>query len=117
MMADIKLFVVIGELDMQEFMCSDEKTEWMCNRLARAFASMSHLYVLKFWSAVPAEGSARGGAAARKWDTQHTFDVDTEIQRRSQTGRVIAIISDNSNKNRTYGGCSGTPGQLMGTIH
>jgi hypothetical protein len=42
-MADDKFFVVIGKLDMQEFMCSDEKTEWMRSRLAHAFASMSHL--------------------------------------------------------------------------
>ncbi len=47
MMADDK-FVVIGELDVQEFMCSDETTEWKRGRLARAFASMPHLYALIF---------------------------------------------------------------------
>jgi hypothetical protein len=41
---------------------------------------MSHPYVLKFQSAAPVEGGGSGGAAARKWNTQYTFDVETEVQ-------------------------------------
>ncbi len=58
-------------------------------------------------------GGGSGGAAARKWSTQYTFNVETEVQGRSQAGRVVAIISDNSNKGssgtRAYGDSSGTP--------
>ena len=50
--------VAIGELDVQEFMCSGDSTQWKRSRLAHAFASMSHPYVLKFQSAAPVEGVA-----------------------------------------------------------
>ena len=109
LMADDEL-VAIGEIDVQEFMSFDETTEWKREMLARAFASLPHPYVLKFQSAVPAEGSASGVAAARRNYTDYTFDVDAEVQRRSQAGRVVPIISDNSNNNssgRAYGDCSG----------
>jgi hypothetical protein len=61
-------------------MRSGDTTQWKRSRLAHAFASMSHPYVLKFQSAAPAEGGGGGGAAARKWNSQYTFDVETEVK-------------------------------------
>jgi hypothetical protein len=116
LMVDDEL-VAIGELDVQEFIRSGDTTQWKRSRFAHAFASMSRPYVLKFQSVAPAEGGGSGGSAARKWNKRYTFDVETEVQRRSQAGRVVAIISDNSNKGSSggaYGDCSGTPGQLTG---
>lgn len=52
------VLVAIGELNVQEFMCRDETTQWKRDRLAHAFASMSHPSVLNFQSAAPGEGVA-----------------------------------------------------------